>query len=412
MQQAFPWASAAPPRADAPATDASRVEAPRVEAPRVEAPRVEASVTEASVTEAPGTEAPPPLAQLTADLEAALLRELARCFDWENHARFGKRLRPPTLALSDTATRLGQWVRATRTLELSRPLVVARPWPEVVSVLLHEMAHQYVDEVLAVRGEDAHGPTFQRVCAERGIDARAHGAPVPEDGDRAAGDRVLERIRKLLALAGSANQHEAEAAMRTAHGLMLRYNVDGVGQRHAYQVRHVGDPTARRSTAEGMIAVLLAEFFFVRVIQIPVYLPALGRHGQVFELTGTAANLDMAEHVFEFLRATAERLWHANRADARIRSGHDRARYQAGVIAGFHDKLRAERTELRGTGLIWVGDADLDEHYHRRNPRITRRRKRVRADGAHAAGREAGQRVVLHRPLTRGPSGGGPKLLG
>ncbi len=396
MQQAFPWASAAPTRADARPSDAAPVAAP-VAAP----PEAEARVAD-----------PPPLAQLTADLEAALVRELSQCFAWENDARFGKRLRAPTLALADTTTRLGQWIRATRTLELSRPLVVARPWPEVVSVLLHEMAHQYVDEVLAVRGEEPHGPTFQRVCAERGIDARAHGAPVPDDGDRAAGDRVLERIRKLLALAGSANQHEAEAAMRTAHGLMLRYNVDGVGQRHAYQVRHVGDPTARRTTAEGLIAVLLAEFFFVRVIQIPVYLPALGRHGQVFELTGTAANLDMAEHVFEFLRATADRLWHANRADTRIRSGHDRARYQAGVIAGFHDKLRAERTELRGTGLIWVGDADLDEHYHRRNPRITRRRKRVRADGAHAAGREAGQRVVLHRPLTRGPSGGGPKLLG
>ena len=43
--------------------------------------------------------------------------------------------------MSITRGRLGQWVRATRRLELSRPLVLERPWPEVVSVLGHEMAH-------------------------------------------------------------------------------------------------------------------------------------------------------------------------------------------------------------------------------------------------------------------------------
>ena len=279
-------------------------------------------------------------------------------------------------------------------------------------MLLHEMAHQFVDEVLRVRDEDPHGPTFARVCAERGIDGRAHGAPVPVAGADAAGDRVLDKIRKLLALAASANQHEAELAMRTAHELMLRHNIDQAAGRQSYQVRHVGDAAARRTQVDGMIGLILAEFFFVKVIQIPVYLPALGRRGHVYELTGTAPNLDLAEHVYEFLRATAERLWQANRDDARVKSGHDRLRYQAGVIQGFHDKLAAERGALRGTGLVWVGDADLDDYYHRRNPRISKKSRRYRVDGAHAAGREAGRRIVLHKPVTRGGGGGGPKLLG
>src|SRR5262245_241759 len=110
---------------------------------------------------------------LGAALEAALVRELRGNFDWEDHARFKNRLKPPVIVLSDAATRLGRWIHATRTLELSRPLVLARPWPEVVSVLAHEMAHQYVDEVLQVVGETAHGETFQQVCAAVGIDARA-----------------------------------------------------------------------------------------------------------------------------------------------------------------------------------------------------------------------------------------------
>ncbi|HVV88689.1 MAG TPA: DUF2786 domain-containing protein [Kofleriaceae bacterium] len=348
---------------------------------------------------------------LDAALEAALLRELRRNFDWENHARFKNKLTAPLLVLSDAASRLGRWVRATRTIELSRPLVLARPWPEVVSVLAHEMAHQYVDEVLHAHGETAHGETFQKVCAAVGIDARAAGAPVPAEG--VEGVRVLDRIRKLLALAASANQHEAENAMRRAHELMLRHNIEAAGAQHraGYEVRHVGDPGKRLDKVQHAIAGLLAEFFFVKVIQVPVYLPLAGRRGSTFELVGTHANLEMAVHVFEFLRATAQRLWLANWTDARVRSGRDRLSYQAGVIGGFREKLAAERSTLRGTGLVWVGDADLDRFYRDRHPRITTRSRSVRLDGAHAAGREAGRTIILNKPVTHGPSAAAPRLL-
>ena len=363
---------------------------------------------------APPVEPEPPVepAALTAALEAALVRELRATYDWENHARFKKRLVVPVIVLSDAATRLGRWVSDTRTLELSRTLVVARPWPEVVSVLTHEMAHQFVDEVLQIHGETAHGETFRQLCANLGIDGRAGGPPIVA-ADAAAGDRVLDRIRKLLALAGSPNQHEAEIAMRKAHELMLRHNIEVASAqgRLGYDVRHVGDPSKRTSSVESEIASLLSEFFFVKVIQLPVYLPREGRRGSVFELTGTPPNLDMASHVYAFLCATAERLWRDNRADVRVRSGRDRLAYQAGVVRGFRDKLAAERAELKGTGLIWIGDADLDDYYHTRNPRISTRSRTVRVNGAHAAGREAGRTIVLHKPIEHGPSGGPRKLL-
>src|SRR6185369_13357415 len=107
----------------------------------------------------------------TVELEAALLRELRTAYDWENDARFRRKLKAPVLALADTTTRLGAWVRATRRLELSRTLVLEASWPEVLAVLQHEMAHQYVDEVLGVADETAHGASFRQVCDERGIDA-------------------------------------------------------------------------------------------------------------------------------------------------------------------------------------------------------------------------------------------------
>lgn len=356
--------------------------------------------------------AEPSSTPLTTELEAALLRELRGTFDWENHLRFKGRLTPPVIALSDAATRLGRWVRATRTLELSRPMVLTHPWPEVVGVLAHEMAHQYVDEVLHATDETAHGPMFQKVCEATGVDGRAAGAPVPAPG--VEGARVLERIRKLLALAASANQHEAENAMRRAHELMLRHNIETAGARGraGYEVRHLGDPHKRLDKVQHAIAGLLAEFFFVKVIQVPVYLPLVGKRGSTFELVGSRENLEMAEHVYEFLLRTSARLWVENCAtDARVRSGRDRLSYQAGVIGGFRDKLVAERAALKGTGLVWVGDADLDRFYRDRHPRITTRQRTVRLDGAHAAGREAGRKIVLHKPVAHGPSATAPRLL-
>jgi hypothetical protein len=355
-----------------------------------------------------------PATTLSADLEALLVREIHMRYDWENQQRFARRLRPPVIVLIDSATHLGRWRSSTRQLELSRTLVLERTWLEVVSVLEHEMAHQFVDEVLGVRHETPHGETFRRVCAERGIDARAAGnpscspagAPDPAAADPAA-DRVLDRIRKLLALAGSSNEHEAELAMRKAHELMLRHNIEAAAAHgdRSYEVRHLGDAHKRGTRVEAEIVCLLSDYFFVKVIRVPVYLPREGRSGHVYEIAGTRANVEMASHVFAFLLATAERLWHENRHDARVRSGRDRLVYQSGVIGGFRDKLKEERHGLGETGLVWVGDGDLDNFYHARHPRMTTRRHSVRINGAHAAGREAGRTVVLHKPVENGSSG-------
>ena len=131
----------------------------------------------------------------------------------------------------------------------------------------------------------------------------------------------------------------------------------------------------------------------------------------MYEITGTHANVEMATHVHSFLLATAERLWQQNRDDTRVRSGRDRQSYQAGVIRGFREKLLGGRVELRGVGLVWAGDKQLEALHRRRYPHVVKRRRSIRLDGAHAAGREAGAKVVLHKPVADGPSGSGARLL-
>src|SRR4029077_4252276 len=120
---------------------------------------------------------------------------------------------------------------------------------------------------------------------------------------------VIERVARLLALAESPNQHEAEAAMAAAQRLMLKYNVEL--QQHAcgarrYGFKHLGEPSGRVGESERILASILAKHFFVEVIWVPVYRPTEGKRGSVLEICGAPENLEMAEYAHAFLRHTAE----------------------------------------------------------------------------------------------------------
>jgi hypothetical protein len=351
---------------------------------------------------------------LTAALEAALVRELWATWWQLNESFFGGRLRPPTLELVSARQTLGRWVPATRTVEMSRPLVLEKRWAAVVEVLKHEMAHQYVHETLGETSQTPHGAAFQEACARLGIDARASGMPeVPADPTEDGSDRIVQRIARLLALAESPNQHEAEAAMAAAQRLMLRHNLEVVRSRVArdYRPLHLGAPTGRVSEHERLVAMILGKHFFVEGIWIPVYRPVEGKRGSVLEICGTPANLAIAEYVHGFLHQTAERLWRDHRKAHGIRIDRDRRTFLAGVMVGFADKLTRQEATSRSEGLVWVKDGDLSQYFRRRHPHVRHvRHTGQRRTDAWAHGREAGRSIVLHKPVTSAAQSRG-KLL-
>jgi len=354
---------------------------------------------------------------LSAALEAKLLARLVGEWDSINATYFREVLRRPVFRLSDTRARLGQWIPVERGLEVSRPLVLEHPWAVVVEVLKHEVAHQFVDEVMRV-DEPPHGPTFVRVCAQLGIagHARAELPPPPVVAD-APENRVVQRIRKLLALADSPNQHEAEAAATAARKLMLRFNVevdkevpDDAASRYGF--RHLGRPSGRILEHDRRLALILTTYFFVDGLWVPVYRPLEGKRGSVLEICGLEPNLAMAEHVHAFLSSTALRLWDAYRRTAPGTSNRDRQAFLAGVMAGFESKLSAQNEQFQEQGLVWVPDAELGEFFKRRYPRTqTVRRGGARRNAAYAQGEEAGGNIVLSKPVESESTGARPKAL-
>jgi predicted SprT family Zn-dependent metalloprotease len=347
--------------------------------------------------------------ELTAEMERALVRELLKEWHLVNYAHFREAMRAPAIELSDTARELGQWSPGTRTIRLARHLVLGQPWGVVVEVLKHEMAHQFVHEVLGATDETAHGQAFQDVCARMGIDAAASGMPHEATEEEA---RVAERIARLLALAESDNEHEAQAAMTAAQKLMLKHNLAARGARADYGFRHLGKPRGRVTEAERLLANLLIGHFFVDAIWVPVWRPLEGKRGTVLEIVGSHANLELASYVHAFLLDTAQRLWAKHQRDTGLRSNRDRQKYYAGVMLGFQEKLRTQAVESKKEGLVWVKDGHLEEFFRRRHPRVRNVTYRsARGSEAYAHGRAAGRNIVLHKPVSRGSSGA-VRLLG
>lgn len=335
-------------------------------------------------------------------VDRALCAALALDWDQQNRGRFRSAMVAPSFGLIGAAAgeaagrRLGLWSRAGRLLQIDRAFAMTAPWPAVREVLLHEMAHQFVDEVYEVRDQTPHGDAFQQVCARLGIDSRASGAPASPDPQPE--DRMVARVRKLLALAASGNQHEAEAAMNAAQALMLKYNLDVSGAAERVGWRVLGEPARRHGEDAKVLGGILSRHFFVKCIWVQAYMPRAQAWGTVLEVSGTPENLELAAYVHAFLQATTQRLWEKDGV------GHTRtalARFRAGAYHAFHQKLNEQAQRQAETGLVWVGDPRVDAWFGQRHPHVrTLRSAGYARDSDFEQGRVAGRGIVLHRPIS------------
>jgi predicted SprT family Zn-dependent metalloprotease len=350
----------------------------------------------------PRASAPEPLS--TAQ-EAALVRELFATLKHLARTYFKDALKPAQLSLRDAEGFLGRYVHDTRSIELSRTFVHSAPWGSVVEVLKHELAHQFVLEVLREQ-EAPHGPAFRAVCARLGIDARSSGVPEPSQSPES--QRVLERVHKLLALAESDNRHEAEAAAAAAQRLMLRHNLESSARpadQH-YGYRHLGRITGRVSEWERRLGNLLSEHFFVEVIWVPAYRRTEQRRGSVLEAIGSAENLEIAAYVYDFLVRSAEHLWRVHKAERGIREDRERMSYFAGVMSGFAQKLATQARAHKADGLVWLPQAELSTYTRKRHPYLrTVSHAGARRGDAFTHGEQAGRSVLLHRGMKSSGSG-------
>ncbi len=356
-------------------------------------------------------------------------------YDWERLApielyeeykrilwRHKIKIMPATIEIFESSTVLGQWDHLTRTIRISRTLLRSHPWFHVVGVLSHEIAHQLADEQSAYRDSTAHGVAFHVACMELGVTAefaKATGDLPQVDlnwhkptGDEASA-KMLEKVRKLLALVTSANEHEALSAMNRVREIYAKYNLEQAERPDTPKFVCLGISTGskRFKSHEKRIGSILVAHFFVRVINGDTYDVASGERHAMLEIFDTPENVLMAEYVYHFLvNQTQMLVADAEKSSKQRFTRRGRNSYRLGILNGFSKKLEQIATIQNTEGdtsivsralTVFKGDRHLDQYIHTIYPRLMSTGSGARIDQfAFAAGHVAGHKITLNKPVT------------
>ena len=296
----------------------------------------------------------------------------------------------PLIEIVQISSSYGIWDGLLRKIKISASLIQEQSWDIVISVLMHEMAHQLVSEdplgiihknlnkkkTLSenfIEGDHfrAHGPAFQLACELLGVPHFFRSATCDlgrtyimdwRNTGLASAHPVLEKAKKLLALAQSANEHEASLAMRKVHELYEKYNLERLQQdeKSHYVYCIINHEKQRIEAHQSAIASLLNEFYFVQVIFSTLYHPQDQMTYKTIEILGDRENVLVAEYVYYFLLRTVEYMWSVYKTENQLSSQYKRS-YLLGLIKGFRSRLLSQKhSELfQQSNLTPRGESDL-----------------------------------------------------
>jgi SprT-like family/Protein of unknown function (DUF2786) len=333
---------------------------------------------------------------LAQELERRILKGLSCEWDaalWVLPDEHKIKIKKPLFSLNDSNSRWGNWSEEKNEISLNRKLVMNHPWDAVREVLLHEMAHQFADQVFKAGREAPHGPAFKKACRLLRANPKAsestttlHNRLATEASDRK--NVIFRRIKKLLALAESKNQFEAEAAMAKAHMLLAKHHIDTVtnDENREFTSIFIGKPALRHTREVYHLARLLQEFYFVQGIWVPAYVLEKGKMGRVLEISSTNENVKIAHYVFDYIVRFVDSKWAEYNSENRL-NRYRKTDFAIGIIEGFRIKLKTEhkRMEKPKNAFMLIEareDPQLKNYLSYKYPNLTSfRRKALRQDG-------------------------------
>lgn len=348
------------------------------------------------------------------------------------------KLGTPAFRVNNSLETLGSWNPETRTISIASALINEYSWDAVINILKHEMAHQYVHEHMHRGIEIPHGPAFKEACEKLGVvfpfNTATGNTPkvfsaVKDHNYDSEYERKVNKVRKMLSLAGSCNEHEAAVAMSKANSFIRKYNLERLksidSSRYSYKIINPGKK--RLHVIERRIASLLMDYFYVDIVYSELFDPGNLETFKTIEMLGTRENVAFASYVYEFLHYRVNLLWQNYRKNNSL-PGKLRKTYILGLLQGFREKL--EKDEKKGTlpaeikaggntyktisALVVAKDPGLADFMSRRFPRL--RKVQYRSSGiycanTYTAGKAEGRKITIHKAVTQADGNRG-RLLG
>ncbi len=354
----------------------------------------------------------------------SLHRELSEVF---TEQRFrGPR---PGIRVVEKMRHWGSYDALDHEISISLILIQECPWWVIVEVLKHEIAHLFVHAAFPEAAP--HGARFKSVCDALHVDDWARGATLGKTLDELrflfdwrlgsldqATEKYRGRLRKLLALANSTNEHEALVAMQRARELQDQHRLEELDSGSTDLVNlEITSGKQRHAPYEGRISSILMNHYHVEVVYIRRFCAESLRYQATIDIMGNREDVLLAEYVREFLHKSAESLWQAHRKRISAKGLRARNSFIRGLLVGFQKKLEEQNSSYSSSEEISksrIAITKSDEHQreefkHRRYPRLASRTSSARVDrNAFSQGKIEGKHLNVRTPITDSP---GPRLL-
>lgn len=257
---------------------------------------------------------------------------------------------PINIVVFEHPNQLGFFKPTELCIGINSELILSLFEKNVSDILRHELAH-YLSYLEIGATETPHGNHFQTVCKRYGWGPEVSNAKVnlslleqEQTGDRKA-QALMEKVKKLLKLGASSEEHEAELATQKANELLLKYNLKlseslDYNDLTYYQKGVLTQKT--RSVKMETIYDIVSQFFVK-----PVF--SYFKGGVRLDLFGTKANIEFAEYVVHFLNYELDRLWLKTKKEFNYKGIRAKNSFFKGIGNGFINK---DRGYIHSTALI------------------------------------------------------------
>jgi hypothetical protein len=235
-----------------------------------------------------------------------------------------------------------------------------------------------------------------------------------------APEKVLDLIRKLLALSTSSNENEAALAASKAQALLLKYNLE-MSQIH----QEAGDEVERwdfqTPYMDSWLGVLINSVATANLCHVVggkgykegervgnIFRP--GKEVKEFYLFGKKPNLEVVEFMYAYLAGEIDRLTPKKMKAKWIAS------FRLGAVAVVSKRLREELSNFQSTSettaLVVASDKAVSTRVIRDFPHLRQGRKTKAADyGAFIDGQAAGKSIQFRQGVAANSNAAGQGLL-
>lgn len=284
------------------------------------------------------------IAKVTCFAKEILVKE-AKVDVKRNRFQIANHLYPLKIVVFTGKSKIGYFEQSTYQIGLNENLIHETRDHIIKDILRHELAHYLT--FIKYPKSSAHGAEFKEICESNNwnksiskstMDIKEYKKDYVANLEN---ERTLSKVKKLLQLASSANENEAQLATIKANQLLLRHNLkeSNLNQHEeSFYVKRVLY-SKKRNSKMSAIYDILTTFYVNPVLRYAV-------DGVYLEVCATKLNIELSDYVVAFLDSTLDNLWEQSKTQKSLKGLKAKNSFFHGLAKGYESKINSVHSNL------------------------------------------------------------------